>query len=371
MIQKRWAMMSLIIAAVTVVMAVQSTETNIGPFKPVDRSKPITYDITAMLVFTPPLGTKVAHVWLVKPPDDEGQQVLAFETEPPPTVEAPDPLYGNHLVYFRFDNPDGAQVIRYRLKIRVWELRWHLEPNKVKTYLEASASEWLRSESRIVANDPNIRTVAQKAMGNATEPFERVRRILQFVMDTMTYSHSECSLQASALNALTKRIGHCSDYHGFATALLRSVGVPARITYGVNPFKRRSPSHCKVEVFLLPYGWVPFDLSETDKVLEQLAKSDLPSEIKTQKREEILRWLFSGFRDNTWFRVTIGSDFPVVPPVAPNPPVIRTAYIVCDDQVLPDPDPANPNKLEFAWQLVWDAKPDQTVVFPWSLWLKP
>jgi transglutaminase-like putative cysteine protease len=349
----------------------QVTNPRIGLFQPAERTNPVTYDISAQLVFTPPVGTKVAHVWIVKPPDDAGQEVLAFETDPKPTMEAPDPLYGNHLVYFRLDNPDGAQVIRYRLKIHVWELHWNLDPTKVTAFLDASMPEWLRSESRVVADDPRIRAVAQKVAGDATEPFERVRRILQFVMDTMTYSHGECSLQASALHALTKRIGHCSDYHGFATALLRSVGIPARVTYGINPFKRRSPSHCKLEVFLPPYGWVPFDLSETDKVLEQLAKSDLPAEVKAQRREAILRWLFSGFRDNTWYRVTVGTDFPIVPPVAPNPPVIRTAYIVCDDKVLPDPDPANPNRMEFAWQLVWDVKPDKVVEFPWSLWLRP
>jgi hypothetical protein len=104
----------------------QVTNPRIGPFQPAERTNPVTYDISAQLVFTPPVGTKVAHVWIVKPPDDAGQEVLAFETDPKPTMEAPDPLYGNHLVYFRLDNPDGAQVIRYRLKIRVWELHWNL-----------------------------------------------------------------------------------------------------------------------------------------------------------------------------------------------------------------------------------------------------
>ncbi len=343
----------------------------LGLVQPAERLHPVTYEIAAQLVFTPPIGTKVAHVWLVKPPDDAGQEVLAFETDPKPTLEAPDPLYGNHLLYFRLDNPDGAQVIAYRLKIRVWELRWNLQSERIGSLTEVRMPEWLRNESRIVTDDPRIRRLAQEVIGNTSNTFERVRRILQFVIDTLSYSHAECSLQASALHALTKKVGHCSDYHGFATALLRSIGIPARVTYGINPFKRRSPSHCKLEVFLPPYGWVPFDLSETDKVLEQLAKSELPAEVKAQRREAILRWLFGGFRDNTWYRVSIGTDYPVVPPVAPNPPVIRTAYIVCDDKVLPDPDPANPNRMEFAWQLIWDCKSDQPVQSPWRLWMTP
>lgn len=339
--------------------------------QPAERVNPVTYDIAAQLVFTPPAGTKVAHVWLVKPPDDAGQEVLAFETAPRPTLQSPDPLYGNHLLYFRLDDPDGAQVISYRLKIRVWELRWHVQPDRVYSLTDTNMSEWLRSESQIVVNDHRIRELAREVAGDDPNIFNRMRRIFQFVMNTLTYSHAECSLKASALHALTKRVGHCSDYHGFATGLLRSVGIPARVTYGINPLKRRSPSHCKLEVFLPTYGWVTFDLSETDKLLEQIERSDLPAEAKVRKRDEILRLLFSGFRDNTWYRVSIGTDYPVVPPVAPNPPVIRTAYIVCDDKVLPDPDPANPNRMEFAWQLVWECKSDRPVQSPWSLLMNP
>ncbi|MCS7263912.1 MAG: transglutaminase domain-containing protein [Armatimonadetes bacterium] len=366
-----WLPISFAAAILVIGAMAQKSSPKIDPIKPTKRSNPVTYEINAQLVFTPPVGTKVAHVWIVKPPDDAGQELLDFETEPKPTMEAADPLYGNQLVYFRFDEPDGAQVIQYRLKIRAWELHWNLDPSKVTAYREVAMSEWLRNESRIVVNDHRIRALAQKIVNGATEPFERVKRVLEFIIDTMNYSHGECSLQASALHALTRRVGHCSDYHGFATALLRSLGIPARIVYGINPHKRHSPSHCKLEVFLHPYGWVPFDLSETDKVLEQLSKSDLPERVKAQKRDAILQWLFSGFRDNTWFRVTTGTDFPVVPAVAPNPPVIRTAYIVCDDKILPDPDPANPNRMEFAWQLVWNSKSDKPVTYPWSLWLKP
>lgn len=362
---------SFVAAILAIVAMAQNFSPKIGPTKPHERSNPITYDITAQLVFTPPFGTKVAHVWIVKPPDDDGQKLLEFETEPKPTLEAPDPIYGNQLVYFRFDEPDGAQVIRYRLKMRTWELRWNIDPSKVTAYREAAMTEWLRNESHIVTDDPRVRALARKIVNGSTEPFERVRRILEFIMDAMNYSHGECSLKASALHALTKRVGHCSDYHGFATALLRSAGIPSRVTYGITPLKRRSPSHCKLEVFLPPYGWVPFDLSETDKLLEQIMKSNLPADAKERKRKEILSWLFSGFRDNTWYRVTVGTDFPVVPSIAPKPPVIRTAYIVCDDKVLPDPDPQNPNKMEFAWQLVWEAKPDNPVTYPWSLWIKP
>ncbi len=32
---------------------------------------------------------------------------------------------------------------------------------------------------------------------------------------------------------------------------------PTRVAYGINTFPKNSPSHCKLEVYLPPYGWVP------------------------------------------------------------------------------------------------------------------
>ena len=43
----------------------------------------------------------------------------------------------------------------------------------------------------------------------------------------------------------------------------RALGYPTRMTYGINPFPKNSPSHCKMEAFLPPYGWVAFDVSDT------------------------------------------------------------------------------------------------------------
>ena len=103
--------------------------------------------------------------------------------------------------------------------------------------------------------------VAQKS--NAARDLDRVMR---WVNDTMTYSHEECSLQASAIHALEKKVGHCSDYHGLCNALGRSLGYPTRIVYGINPTPQNSPSHCKLEAVIPPYGWVAFDVSETQQM---------------------------------------------------------------------------------------------------------
>src|SRR6266536_422120 len=97
---------------------------------------------------------------------------------------------------------------------------------------------------------------------------------MKWVNETMTYDHSRASLKASAEWALENKRGHCSDYHGLCAAVGRALGYPTRVTYGINPFPKNSPSHCKLEVFLPPYGWVCFDVSETQLLIESIKRDD-------------------------------------------------------------------------------------------------
>ena len=333
-------------------------------------SNPVTYNVSFDLVFTPRYHAERARVWMVKPQILPGQVVEEYQVSPAPASVAPDPLYGNTLLCVQYDKPNGAQVIRQRYRLTCSEMRWNIDPAKILNVAEYPASfrPFLRGEQSVVVND-RIRALARKVAVGARDPYEKARRVMLYVMETLTYGHDLCSLRASSLLALDRRHGHCSDYHGLCTALLRAVGVPARVAYGINPLdaKKASPSHCKLEVYLAPYGWVNFDVSETDKALTRLdADRSKPAAEKDALRKRFLDRRVGGFKDNTWYRMAAGTDNPLVPaPKAANPPLIRTAYIEVDGEPLPDPDPGNPANILFAWHLLCDWSPDRQVSLPW------
>ncbi len=82
---------------------------------------------------------------------------------------------------------------------------------------------------------------------------------------------------------------------------------PTRVTYGINTFPKASPSHCKLEAFLPPYGWVSFDVSETQKLAAAIrADGKLSESEKSALVQQAHERLVSGFRDNTWFKQTQG-----------------------------------------------------------------
>jgi transglutaminase-like putative cysteine protease len=81
--------------------------------------------------------------------------------------------------------------------------------------------------------------------------------------------------------------GKCADLNALYVGLARSVGLPARDVYGIRVVKSEfgyrslgagSPNvtraqHCRAEVFLSGYGWVPVDPADVRKVvLEEKAQ---------------------------------------------------------------------------------------------------
>jgi transglutaminase-like putative cysteine protease len=341
-----------------------------------ERSNPVTYDVDFSVVVTPPYKTKKLSVWLPIPTSDAGQEVTegelsSFPIEVQPTI-ATESQYGNRFAYFEFQSPNGAQIIRHRFRVNVWELRWHLDPEKIKLVdrWPDSFDVYRRGDSQAVLVDERFVSVLNEIVpARSSSPFQDFSRVLDWVQDNVTYDHEDASLRASAEQVLTKRRGHCSDYHSFCASMGRQLGLPSRVTYGINPFPKNSPSHCKLEVFLAPYGWVSFDVSETQKLVQRIQQaSDLDQTEKERLVQSALARLASGFRDNTWFLQTRGTDYELVPPASRRVPIVRTAYIEADGVPLPDPDPSDPNKILHAWMTVHQYRAEPAVAYPFSDW---
>jgi transglutaminase-like putative cysteine protease len=338
------------------------------------RFNPVTYDVDYSVVVTAPSHTKRLKVWLPLPQTDAGQEVTegdlsTFPAEVKPRI-ATEPLFGNRFAYFEFDRPEGAQIIRHRFQIKVWELRWGVDPAKVTevTRWPKGFDRHLRSDQSLVLNDP-LRKLAEKIVPERQGEARDLAAVMGWVGDTMTYDHANASLRASSEHALKNKRGHCSDYHGLCAAFGRALGYPTRITYGINPFPKNSPSHCKLEAFLPPCGWVSFDVSETQNLIAAIRKApDLDADKKERLARAAKERLARGFRDNTWYVQTRGTDYDLAPPASQRVAVVRTIYAEADGVALPDPDPANAERREFAWMTVHKYVADKVVTYPFKDW---
>ncbi len=338
------------------------------------KSDIVTYDIDFSVVVTAPYLTKMLKIWLALPQTDAGQTIDNSTLSTYPMKVTPkianEPVHGNRFAYFEFDHPEGAQIIRHKFKATIHEMRWHIDPAKV-TKIErwpTSFDLYLRSDQSVSIDD-RLRKLAFDVVPKSKNASDDLSIIMKWVNENIKYDHAQASLKGSAESALTKKAGHCSDYHGLCAAFGRALGYPTRVTYGINTFAKNSPSHCKLEAFLPPYGWVCFDVSETQRLIESIQKDNA---LDVAKKEMLIRLanerLQSGFRDNTWLQQTRGTDYDLVPPAKKRVPVVRTIYAEADGVALRDPDPANPDQREFGWMTVHHYVPDRAVEYPFKSW---
>jgi len=338
------------------------------------RAEPVTYDIDFRVIVTAPQGTKKLRVWLPIPPSDGGQEVkpgtfATFPTDTKPTMHTEN-TFGNTFAYFEFNEPQGAQIITHRFKATVWELRWNVDPAKVMRVEKwpASFDPYRRSESRVVV-DGKFKKLARQIAGDKPNPSAELNEIFAWANDNLTYDHTNTSLVASAQHALEKKRGDCSDYHGLCASLGRSLGVPTRVVYGLHLFPKNLPCHCKLEAFLAPYGWVSFDVSETQRLLKAIeATPELKPAEKTALAKAAVERLRAGFRDNTWLMHSKGTDYDLAPKASQKVPLVATIFAEADGKPFPLPDPADSTKREFAWMTAHKYTPDRAVIYPFRDW---
>ncbi len=337
-------------------------------------SHPNAVGVDFRVVVTAPQNTKKLRVWVPVPKTDAAQDVKGSKWESFPMELKPElhteEVFGNTFAYFEFDNPQGAQVITHTFTATVSEQRWGVESSKVKAVTEwPKAFDPFRRGERLIVVDDEISLLAKEIAGSKTGPADRLDAVTDWVQKSLSYDHSTTSLSASTAHALKTKRGDCSDFHGLCSSLGRSLGVPTRIVYGLHLFPKNLPTHCKLEAYLVPYGWVSFDVSETQRLVKRIEdeKGLTASEKETLTAAAVKR-MREGFRDNTWLAVSAGTDYHLAPKASAKVPLVSTLWAEADGKPLPNPDPADPTKTEFAWMTAHKYTSDKPAVYPFKDW---
>ena len=351
----------------------ETPEVLAGENTSVDISDPVTFAVDFSAVVTAPYHTEVLRVWMPIPPSDDVQQISERQLSTFPMNVEPEideeSVFGNRFAYFEFHNPHGAQIIRHRFNATVSNVHWNLEPQRV-TLPQTMDGELAASlKPQEVATTEKFKNIFRTIKPNATEgsSAKNLFQAMAWIEENLTYDHVHASLQADANHALMQQRGHCSDYHGLCSTFGRTLGFPSRVTYGLALFPKNSPSHCKMEALLPPYGWVSFDLSETQKMIRKIAADEsLDQQTKDRLTTAARQRLVGGFRENSWLMMTRGENYELVPRASRPVAVVRTIYAEADGVPLPEPDPANIDKREFGWMTVHQYTADKPVIKPFK-----
>jgi transglutaminase-like putative cysteine protease len=333
----------------------------------------ICHDVDFSVVITAPANCKKLAVWLPLPPSNELQTIedsrlSTFPVDVSPRI-ASEPVFGNRFAYYEFDQPSGGLTIRHQFRASVYQGNWNVVPSKIERGADWGP-EFKPFLQLAAVDDLNQFEETMKQIGTrGPQSAEDIYSAMDWIDQNLTYSNENASLVADVNHAFNDRTGHCSDYHGLCAEMGRRMGYPGRVMYGLCLFPKSSPSHCKLELFLPGYGWVLFDLSETQKLVKRIQSSkELDVKEKDRLTKIVRARLKAGFRENSWLEVTRGTNYELAPKASGPVKLVRTIYAEADGVPLRDPDPANPNQREFSWMTVskFSAKPEFELAFPSS-----
>lgn len=290
----------------------------------------IKYGLTQRIVPTP--GTKSLVISTVVPATFQSptynQEIenlnISFTPEPSKREDKVDKR-GNKVVVVTWANPAGPITATVALTAKNYVLFNPLTTSKPFPLgvVDPSAQDYLLSTEQVPSNDARIRAKAKELTAGVKTEFDAVQRILAWVIDHTTYVLTPP--QYDAMYTFETGKGNCQNYSHLAAALLRAVGIPARIVNGVTlkrtydakteygklTFGMAQGRHSWIDVYFSDLGWVPFDPQQSQLFTSnRYIRIEAGLDNNETSQDGLIRWVAAqGSTSQPEFEEIIDSDF--------------------------------------------------------------
>ena len=227
--------------------------------------------------------------------------------------------------------------------------------------LDRSALAHFLRPTKLIPTDGIVRSTALEITRDARNDLEKARAIYEWIVE---HTFRDPKVQGCGLGDIRFMLesrnlgGKCADLNALFVGLARAVGVPARDVYGIRVAPSRlgyrslgaatgtvtRAQHCRAEVYVEEYGWVPVDPADVRKVALEEPPGNLPleAEVVRQARQR----LFGSWEMN-WIAYNFAHD--VVLPGSERSPIAFLMYPQAEtaDGRIDSLDPAN-----FSYEIV-------------------
>ena len=292
----------------------------------------INYQLTQRV--EPAAKTKILKMSFVIPESFRSptynQEIKGFVLDlvPPPSQRKEErDKRGNHILKVAWKNPD--KPIDVSMRFTAFNETILKRINSTASFplanIPRDIKAYLSSTKLVQANNPDIKTKAESLVSGVKTEFDAVQHILTWVVDNMRYVTPP--EQYDALYSFRTGKGNCQNYSHLAAALMRAVGIPARIVNGVTlkklytvkignenfTFKMGQGRHSWIEVYFPDLGWVPFDPQQTELfVSNRFIRIEVGIDNNETINDGMIRWRQArGVEGKPVFQETIKAEFPV------------------------------------------------------------
>lgn len=201
---------------------------------------------------------------------------------------------GLEMLVVEWKKDERAPVVEITSRVSVRDRAVDFSKPSAAVLPKKDRAYFLRATERI-PTDGIVKETSDKITQGAASDLDKARLIYAWVVEN-TFRDPKTRGCGSGDVAAMLKSGHfggkCADINALYVGLARAAGLPARDIYGlrVAPSKFGYKSlgakseivskaqHCRAEVFLSQYGWVPADPADVRKVMLEEAEGGLPAD---------------------------------------------------------------------------------------------
>jgi len=244
-----------------------------------------TFEVTTRVQVLKPSGT--TRIWLPAPLISQTpfQKTLSATYQPECGTAKMIEIKPDALGIIAAEFPSGVSpVLTFTTRVATKNYVVDLSaPGKPPQERPADLEYFLRP-TKLLPTDGIVKTTATEITTDAKTDVEKARAIYEWVVDN-TFRNPKtrgCGVGDIRFMLESRDLGgKCADLNALYVGLARAAGLPARDVYGIRVAKSElgykslgassetitKSQHCRAEVYLSDFGWVPVDAADVRKVV--------------------------------------------------------------------------------------------------------
>ena len=251
-----------------------------------------TFEITTRVEILKPAGASRAWVPLPSVESDYQKVIGSTWSGNGSTRMARDGKYGAAMVMSEWSAEQKAPVLEVVSSFSTQNRATDFGKRNPAIKLDPATAKFSVAPTELIPTDGIVRKTALEITRGKTSDVDKARAIYDWVVDNTFRNPKTRGCGVGDIKAMLETgnlSGKCADLNALYVGLARAVNLPARDVYGLrvarSEFGYRSlgvgspnvtrAQHCRAEVFLAGYGWVPVDPADVRKVvLEEKPAAD-------------------------------------------------------------------------------------------------
>ena len=253
-----------------------------------------TFTVTTMVTLRP---GGIAQAWVPVPSFREASWMRPGATSLSGNAAqvqlVSDARWNAGMAHAQWPASTSARVLKVVSSVSTRDLRVDLSGGRPRALAPSQREQYLAATS-FIPTGGIVKETAGKITAGATSDLEKARRIYAWIIAN---TYRKASVRGCGLGNVAFLLesgdlgGKCADLNGLAVGLARASGIPARDLFGIRIAPSRfgykslganaptitKAQHCRAEVHLTDYGWVPIDPADVRKVILEEPPGDLSS----------------------------------------------------------------------------------------------